>query len=391
MFGTFFLSKNINYILCTSVFLLLMSCGAIPTENPCDPSSGDFLKTQLIKLLLNDTTSNCSVSACGELKKGEAAKIVLGQPDFTSSTLGSGTNQFSPSGSALDLQGGLWVSDGNIGRAMHFASPFSNYQNADIILSGLNVPRGIAVAPDGGLWVTSSLGDSVLHYPSGMNSSTPSDMMLGTGSGAITQNTVDNPFGVSVDSAGAVWIADYFNSRALRFSPPLTSNMNADLVLGHPNFSAGGGGLSASFLSGPFAVATDPTGHVWVADTGNNRILRFSPPFSNGMAADLVLGQPDFLTSTGATNAQTLYNPNGISFAQNGAVWVSDNSNMRAVRFSPPFSNGKAADNVIGKPDFVTNSGTLSASVVGSVSSVNVAPCGLWVADSQNSRMLFFP
>lgn len=384
-----------NFLIFAISLFFFFQCGAIPTENPCDPSSDTFFKSQLIKFLINDTSSNCSVAAneCGVLKKGESAKIVLGQADFTSNTSGTGTNQFGPSGFVLDQQGGAWISDGNNGRAMHFSAPLRTNQSADIILTGLNVPRALAIAPDGGLWVTSSLGDSVWHYPPGMNSSTAPDVTLGTGSGGNTQNQVDNPFGVAVDSAGSVWVADYFNSRVIRFSPPFTSGMNADLVLGKPSFVGGSAGTSINQMVSPMGVGVDPSGNVWVADTGNHRVLRFSSPFSNGMNADLVLGQPDFITAAYATNQVTLSNPNGMSFASNGAVWVADNGNQRAIRFSPPFSNGKAADNVLGEPDFVTTNSTLtvSAKLIGSTPAVAVVPCGVWVVDSTNNRVLFFP
>ncbi|WP_246053014.1 NHL repeat-containing protein [Leptospira semungkisensis] len=377
-------------------FFFFLQCGAINKEAPCDPSNDAYIKNQLIKFLLNDTSSTCAISLqeCGALKQGEAATIVLGQPNFTTATAGgSSANQFSPSGIALDHKGGLWISDGNTNRALHFSAPFSNFQNADIILTGSNVPRGISVDANGGLWVTNSLGDSVFHYAAGMTSSSTYDIMLGTGTGTTTQNTMNNPFDVTVDSAGGVWVTDYFNSRALHYSPPLTTSMNADIVLGHPDFTTGGGGTSQSKFSTAFGVGVDPTGNVWIADTGNHRVLRFTPPFTNGMDADLVLGQPDFVSNTGGTSQTSLYNPNAVTFASNGAVWVGESSNTRAVRFSPPFTNGQAADNVIGQPDFVSTNTTAAVSdkEVYGVPGLTMAPCGLWVVDGSNSRVLFFP
>ncbi|EIE00346.1 NHL repeat-containing protein [Leptospira licerasiae] len=386
-----------NFPIFAIILTFFLQCGAIPTENPCDPSSDTFFKDQLIKYLINDTSSSCSLAAneCGVLKQGESAKIVLGQPDFTSNAFGTGINQVGASGFVLDHQGGAWVSDGNYDRVMHFSAPLRTNQNADIILTTgtSTVPRAIAVDANGGLWVTLSLGDSVLHYPAGMNSSTPSDITLGTGTGSTTQNTMNNPFGVSVDSGGGVWVADYFNSRVLHYSPPLTSGMNADIVLGQADFISYGGGTAVNRMVNPFGVGVDPSGHVWVADTGNHRILRFTPPFSTGMNADLVLGQPDFVTATSATTQVNLSNPNGVSFAANGAVWVADNGNQRAIRFSPPFLSGQAADNVLGEPDFVTRNSTMTISdkLIGSTPAVAVAPCGVWVADSPNYRVLFFP
>jgi DNA-binding beta-propeller fold protein YncE len=59
----------------------------------------------------------------------------------------------------------------------------------------------------------------------------------------------------------------------------------ADAVLGQASLTTNecnAGGISAASLCGPTAVAMDPrTGHLFVADTGNNRVLRFDQP-SNG-------------------------------------------------------------------------------------------------------------
>ncbi|TGL62061.1 NHL repeat-containing protein [Leptospira sarikeiensis] len=398
MSGIFSLSKNIKKFLYIFSVLLLINCGAISTENPCDPSSNTFLNTQLLKFLLNDTSSTCGVAAveCGILKKGEAANIVIGQPDFVSNTAGTGDNQNQGAwGITVDNKGGLWIADTNVSRVLHFSVPQRTYQSADIILTDtFIVPRAIAADAAGGLWVTSSTlsGNAVLHFPAGMSTGDLHDIMLGTGTLGASINQVTNPFGVGVDPSGGVLVADYGANRIVHFSPPFTNSMNADFVLGQANFTSASIGLSANQMNGPMEVRADPSGKIWVSDRGNNRILRFSPPFISGMNADLVLGQPDFVTSNFGTDASTFSSPTGISFDLAGRVWIADSSNSRALRFSPPFTNGMAADNVIGKSDFITNTNSgINAKEIGNTTSVAIAPCGLWVSDSSNNRVLFFP
>lgn len=396
--------KNLLYYLC---FSLMISCGAISTENPCDPSSNTFLNTQLLKFLLNDTSSTCEVkvagNSCGIFKNGEAATMVLGQADFTdNSSFGTAPNQFrSVSGAAMDSLGGLWITDSYGGpsdaRIMHFPPPLQTNANANIILTVNPMEaRQIAMDTSGGIWVvagTTSTGNKVLHYAAGMSSGDTFDIMLGTGTSSTTINTLNNPYGVAVGPDNKVWVADYFNNRVVRFSPPFTSSMDADLVIGSNDFSTpGGGAASDTRITSPTGLAVDLAGNLWVSDFGNNRVLRFSPPFSNGMQADMVLGQSNFTSSAGGTNRFALTGPNGIDIQSNGAVWVADANNGRAVRFSPPFTIGKGADSVLGKPDF--NAGFNAATTaenIGSVVSVAVAPCGLWVTDSFNRRALFFP
>src|SRR6202044_709415 len=91
------------------------------------------------------------------------------------------------------------------------------------------------------------------------------------------------------------------------------------------------GGISASTLS--FAItgailsayiAFDSSGNLWVADAGNNRVLRFSAQVlgsqaASGPAANLVLGQTDFVSSgyspgpNPATSLTAFTTPTGIT------------------------------------------------------------------------------
>jgi DNA-binding beta-propeller fold protein YncE len=74
--------------------------------------------------------------------------------------------------------------------------------------------------------------------------------------------------------------------------------MNANLVLGQSVFTSSQGQAitTANSLYYPYDARFDPTGNLWVADCGNDRVLRYAQPFSNGMAANLVLGQPGVTT-----------------------------------------------------------------------------------------------
>src|SRR5213592_4083483 len=72
---------------------------------------------------------------------------------------------------------------------------------------------------------------------------------------ALGQQTLAGPAGVAVDPAGHVWVADTGHDRVVEFSPA--------------------GRVLAAFgknLDLPAGVATDAAGHVWVADTGHDRV-----------------------------------------------------------------------------------------------------------------------
>jgi sugar lactone lactonase YvrE len=99
----------------------------------------------------------------------------------------------------------------------------------------------------------------------------------------------------------------------------------------------------------------DPTGNLWVSDLNNNRVLKFTPPFSNGMSASVVLGQTDLAHGTpnqgvDKPNGDTLSMPWGLAINTDGNLVVADTYNNRILTFSLPLETGNAAGVVVGQP-----------------------------------------
>ena len=218
---------------------------------------------------------------------------------------------------------------------------------------------------------------------------------------AAAANTFDYPTSAAVDSSDNLYVADYENCRVLQFKPPFTNNMNASVVIGEPDFTTSSCGTSASALGSAYTVAIDGDGDLWVADTGNSRIVEFVPPFSNGMSASLVIGQASLSSTAGCNQggtptASTLCGQVGITFDANGNLWVADEGNSRVLEYKPPFSNDMAASLELGQPSGATaftsntgNNGGLSATSL----DYPVQPAfdgdgNLWVVDYVNNRVL---
>ncbi|MDP6779864.1 MAG: FG-GAP-like repeat-containing protein [Candidatus Latescibacteria bacterium] len=81
------------------------------------------------------------------------------------------------------------------------------------------------------------------------------------------------PLGVAVDSDGNIFIADTDNHR-IRHVDAATGNITTVVGTGEPGFSGDGGPATGAQIRAPQAVAVDPDGNLYVADSGNRRIRR---------------------------------------------------------------------------------------------------------------------
>jgi uncharacterized protein (TIGR03437 family) len=180
----------------------------------------------------------------------------------------------------------------------------------------------------------------------------------------------------------------------------------ADIVVGQTDFNGTGFASGRNRLRTPTAVATDGTRLV-IADTDNNRVLIWnSIPNTNGQNADVVLGQPDFTTTTpntGTANvlipaANTLRGPEGV-WIQGNQLFVADTMNNRALIWNSwPTSNGQPASVVLGQPDFNTQTqgdltkGTPAASAINMLNPVSITSDGtrLFISDLGQNRVLIW-
>ncbi len=355
----------------------------------------------------------------------QPADLVLLQPDFTTGTGGGGSGPrkaSQPSGIAIDpTTGKLFVSDNQNNRILRFRDVASLRNNAgaeavfgqsnftDISFgttrTTLDEPRGIFVDILGRLWVADSGNSRVLMWESASARSTgaSADKVVGqtdftTGLGGVGQRSLNTPFGVFIDADDRLWVADSSNNRVLRFNTPSAPGNGpfANGVLGQTNFSDSASANGPSGLSFPANIVVDAAGRLYVADVVNNRILRFDDAAirPNGFnAADAVLGQPNFFVVTGGTTASTFQQPLGLALAPDGALWVGDLLNSRALRFGNPAAlpNGSPADAILGQPDFTSNPFVTSNRGALSANALTFDAAGrLYVADGGNNRVVRF-
>ncbi|ETR71492.1 MAG: NHL repeat protein [Candidatus Magnetoglobus multicellularis str. Araruama] len=107
---------------------------------------------------------------------------------------------------------------------------------------------------------------------------------------------------VTITDAGGLTACTSFNITVTEVDDSQymwTNNQAADVVLGQSDFISNSSGTSDSLFSSPKMAAVDPvTGKVFICDHDNNRVLRFSSTNAsiNGSSAEAVLGQADFIS-----------------------------------------------------------------------------------------------
>src|SRR5262249_4570057 len=129
-----------------------------------------------------------------------------------------------------------------------------------------------------------------------------------TTTAATARNRLRRPLGVAYDGVHErLFVADANNTRVLVFKTgTITNGMDAANVIGQSAFPEPGAPSGAANFSTPAAVAYDaPHDRLYVPDAGANRVLEFNTAsIVNGMSAEHVLGQPDFIsTNTGSTQS----------------------------------------------------------------------------------------
>jgi DNA-binding beta-propeller fold protein YncE len=379
------------------------------------------------RLWVADTFNNrilCFDNASAKAN-GADADSVLGQTDFNTNVTATTQNGMNlPFGAFLDSSGRLWVADFGNSRVLRFddAANKADGADADGVLGQANFdtiepvcaqnrminPRGISLDPDGRLYVADSLNNRILVFEAaaGLADGAAASLVLGQSNfttctfntGGLNEYSLNSPSGVFFDPALSVlWVVDSANQRVLMYGN--TAEM-ATLVLGQPDFTSNASTLSQSGINTPYDVTVDSTsGKVFVAEQGNNRVVRFASvsALSNGAPAEAVFGQADFISGQpnrgGPVAANTMFQPFGVAVDQAGRLWVADVSNNRVLRFDHAASkaSGADADGVLGQPDFTNNADVITQNGMSGPYGVFVEPDGrLWVADYHNNRVLRF-
>jgi sugar lactone lactonase YvrE len=202
--------------------------------------------------------------------------------------------------------------------------------------TSFHTPTAVAVDFNNNYYVVDSYLNTVTQFTNGSLAGTP--ITIGN------SITLSGPSGVTVDGLGNVYIADTGNNRIVEV--PFLNGALVGSSATALSISAGG-----TALKSPAGLAVGPYGGLYIADTGNNRVV-YVPSRSGALAPSAALAYGSGLSG-----------PLGVALDLNGNLFVTDTGHGNIVRLSSPLASGTQTNVVTG----LSNPSAVSVDASGSL------------------------
>lgn len=289
-------------------------------------------------------------------------------------------NLLAPEHVTLDAAGNMYIIDS--GRVRKVSNGTINTiegggvpvgENGPAASAQLASPQGITFDNSGNLFIADAATGRILKVSGGTLSRVAGTGMAGAGAVksqiAATSDQLGEPTGVAVTSGGTVYIADASNLQLLKVSNGILSTvagtgttlgdneaasaaqfsvLNAIAVDaggnlyfddlqrvgllsnsaittfagdGTAGYQGDGGLATAAYLSAPAGVALDPSGNLFIADYGNNRVREVSNGIITTVAGNGTFG---YTGAGGTATSALLGNPSSVAIDSAGSLYITD-------------------------------------------------------------------
>ena len=261
-----------------------------------------------------------------------------GAPAFADGT-GPAAQFNSPYGVACDASGNVYVADRDNNRIRRIVaatgvvstlagSGAPGFADGPGSAAQFNGPYGVACDASGNVYVTDFSNSRIRRIvaATGVVSTLAGSSAFGFADGTGTAAKFNGVISIACDASGNVYAADYGNQRIRRIVAA-TGVVSTLAGSGAPGFADGPG--SAAQFNGPYGVACDASGNVYVADYSNSRIRRIvaATGVVSTLAGSGTAGSADGTSATAQFNG-----PSGVACDASGYVYVADYSNNRIRR-----------------------------------------------------------
>jgi sugar lactone lactonase YvrE len=205
--------------------------------------------------------------------------------------------------------------------------------NSPSALSAYIFPQGVAADSAGNIFIAGMGMDQVFRVDPTGNFT----VVAGTGTagfsgdgGPASSAALASPSGLVVDTQGDLFIADGGNQRIRRVDA-VSGIITTVAGNGQYSFSGDGGPATSASLRGPYDVALDGQGNLFIADLGNQRVRRVDA-VSGIITTVAGNGQSGFSGDGGPATSATLSLPSGVAVDAQGNLFIADDNNQRIRR-----------------------------------------------------------
>jgi sugar lactone lactonase YvrE len=253
---------------------------------------------------------------------------------------GSGARFRSPFAITVDGNGNLYVADtlnntirkvttgGGLVATLAGSVGQSGSANGTNTGARFNAPYGLAAGPSGTLYVADTYNNTIRKVSSGGVVTTLAGFpgQAGSTDGTNSAARFSYPVGMALDSAGNLYVADFYSNIIRK----VTSAGVVSTLAGSAGHSGSADGGATGRFNGPYGVAVDSEGTVYVTDSGNQTIRRVG---SDGVVSTLAGSSGQIGSTDGTNSAARFFYPAGLALDGTGNLYVADlaNSTIRKV------------------------------------------------------------
>ena len=251
-----------------------------------------------------------------------------------------------PAGLAFDPEGNLYIADrenhrirkidtsGNISTFAGIGEAGFSGDDGPAVKARLSLPSGVAIDKKGNLYISDRSNDRIrVVDKKGVIRTYAGSGVAGFqgDAGPALKAQLDKPFGIALDEAENLYIADRNNNRVRKVSPEgIITTVAGD---GGFFFMGDNGPAYQASVAAPTGVAVDKKGNLYIADRNNNRIRLVD---KLGMIRTVAgTGQQDYNGESETARETNLYLPFGLTVDSNDNLLVIDRSHYRIRRIDP--------------------------------------------------------